>query len=80
MVAPQMPRWKACAAWRTQFLAAQGGNGTRIATLENQIAALGPVPEGGAVEPIELSDRRRARVDQPTGQPASPATPRGRGL
>jgi len=52
------------AAWRTQFLAAQGGNGTRIATLENQIAALGPVPEGGAVEPVELSDRRRALISQ----------------
>ncbi|MFD2855483.1 hypothetical protein ACFSZS_12885 [Seohaeicola zhoushanensis] len=30
--------------WREQFLSAQGLNSDRIATLRNQIAALGPAP------------------------------------
>ena len=47
--------------WRDRFRAAQGDNSQRIATLEAQIAAIGPPPEeGGAPEAPELVERRRA--------------------
>ena len=44
--------------WRDQFLQAQDINKDRIATLKNQISALGPAPEQGGVEPAELTARR----------------------
>ncbi len=44
--------------WRAIFLGAQDINQARIATLQNQISALGPTPEETGVEPAELSMRR----------------------
>jgi potassium-dependent mechanosensitive channel len=44
--------------WRAEFLAAQDINKARIATLKNQIAALGPAPDTAGVEPAELTQRR----------------------
>ncbi len=44
--------------WRAEFLAAQDTNKARIATLKNQIAALGPAPDAQGVEPAELTQRR----------------------
>ncbi|MCF2870493.1 DUF3772 domain-containing protein [Octadecabacter sp. G9-8] len=47
------------ADWRDIFLARQGLNASRIATVRAQIAALGPVPEDGNVDP-RVSQRRDA--------------------
>jgi potassium-dependent mechanosensitive channel len=49
--------------WREEFLQAQGLNATRIATVEGQIAALGPVPESGTEAP-EITARRDALQEQ----------------
>jgi len=49
--------------WRAAFLVAQGTNAERIATIEAQIEALGPVPEDG-VEPAQLADRRARLTEQ----------------
>ena len=48
------------ADWRERFLEAQDINAQRIATLREQVAALGPVPEGEASEPEEIATRRAA--------------------
>lgn len=45
--------------WRARLLDAQGINKDRIATIQNQIAALGPVPAEGATEPADISARRQ---------------------
>ncbi|MHC0055019.1 DUF3772 domain-containing protein [Actibacterium sp. D379-3] len=50
--------------WRAKFLTGQGANQTRIQTLREQIAALGPVPETGVTEPAELAERRAALSEQ----------------
>lgn len=55
------------ATWREQFLAAQGRNSDRIATLRNQISALGPVPDtssGAAPEAEDVAARRTELNEQ----------------
>jgi potassium-dependent mechanosensitive channel len=47
------------AEWRTRFLEAQTANQSRIASLRDQLAALGPAPEAGVQEPAEIAARRR---------------------
>lgn len=50
--------------FRAKFLEQQGTNASQIATLKEQIAALGPVPEGDAVETEEVASRRKALHDE----------------
>lgn len=44
--------------WRNQFKANEGVNSTRIATLKDQIAALGPAPAEGQTETEDVAARR----------------------
>lgn len=53
-------------AFRARFLAAQDANQTRIASIREQIAALGPVPEEGASEAPEIAARRAELTEQLT--------------
>lgn len=50
--------------WRTRFSEAEGSNATRIATLKDQISALGPLPAEGVVESDDMIARRKALNDQ----------------
>ncbi|MGP9789034.1 DUF3772 domain-containing protein [Roseinatronobacter sp. NSM] len=52
--------------FRARFLAAQDANQTRIASLREQIAALGPVPEEGTSEAPEIATRRAELTEQLT--------------
>ena len=53
-------------AYRTRFLAAQDTNTSRIATLREQINALGPPPEEGVSEAPDLAARRAELAEQLT--------------
>ena len=50
--------------WRDQFKAQEGVNSTRISTLKDQIATLGPAPAEGQTEPEDVAARRKALNDQ----------------
>ncbi len=52
--------------WRAQLLEAQSVNSTRIATLKNQIAALGEVPVDPASEDADITTRRAELAAQMT--------------
>ncbi len=49
--------------WRDEFLSRSGKNAGRIATVDAQLAALGPVPESGE-EAAAIAARREALQDQ----------------
>jgi potassium efflux system protein len=50
--------------WRTRFRAAADADAARIATIEAEIATLGPVPEDGSPEPDAIADRRASLNDR----------------
>lgn len=54
----------AVVGWREKLKAAQSINATRIATLKDQIGALGPAPADGQTESDDIAARRKELNDQ----------------
>ncbi|MEM8654168.1 MAG: DUF3772 domain-containing protein [Pseudomonadota bacterium] len=52
------------AEWRLQFQTQLNTNDSRLQTLRDQIATLGPAPEEGVTEAAEIADRRAALNEQ----------------
>jgi potassium-dependent mechanosensitive channel len=59
--------------WRDIFLAEQGVNAARIATVQSQIAALGPVPADGAPPEDPRVAERRAELEAQLAELRAPA-------
>lgn len=55
---------EAVVKWRERFKGAEGTNSTRIATLKEQIAALGPPPAEGQTEAEDIAARRKELAEQ----------------
>ncbi|MEO9898741.1 MAG: DUF3772 domain-containing protein, partial [Paracoccaceae bacterium] len=55
---------KEIVGWRESFQEQLTANQSRLNTINEQIESLGPVPEEGEVEALEISERRAALSEQ----------------